>query len=423
MAGDAHRTHDTDPEVHQGQHGKGWTSQIDPELDPDLTDRVGPSPRPVLENGAIVDRYVILSHLGSGGMGAVYAAWDQKLARRVALKLLHGDRRRGQDNAWRLQREARALARLDHDNVVRVFDVGTWNDAPYITMELVDGAGLDTSLADKRLSKSQILSAFIAAGQGLAAAHRLGVVHRDVKAQNIFVGVDGRARIGDFGIAIVVGDTDDDPSRSGELPPGFLVDRDDSASEGATVAGAILGTPAYMAPEHFEGKKVDARADIFSFCVALWRAIFDEDPFGAPPTTLARRDQIKAGPLKPKRRDAALEAVLAKGLRFRVKERTPSMTALLSELEWLAGRGRRRRLMAAAAVVVVVVAAPVASARTARRWRRRWYRDPTRPPCRQWSSAGGTAGSRAPLAPAVAPTSTRSSAPSAFAATTPAWQT
>ncbi len=136
MPGDAHRTHDTDPEVHQN---KGWTSQIDPELDPELTEQVGPSPRPILENGAIVDRYVILSHLGSGGMGAVYAAWDQKLARRVALKLLHHDRRRGQDNGWRLQREARALARLDHENVVRVFDVGTWGDAPYITMELIDG--------------------------------------------------------------------------------------------------------------------------------------------------------------------------------------------------------------------------------------------------------------------------------------------
>jgi tetratricopeptide (TPR) repeat protein len=317
---------------------------VTPADDAEITDRV-PRARGLVD-GAIVDRYVVVSHLGSGGMGAVYAAWDQQLGRRVALKLLHPGPLATEQQARRLRREARALARLDHEHVVRVFDVGEWEGSPWITMEYVDGLDIDAFVKAKQPSREAIVRLFMEAAEGLAAAHALGIIHRDVKGQNILVGADGRVRVGDFGIATFQGE-------GGEEPPQRPVAHDEiSLRNRVTLDGTVLGTPGYMAPEQLEGTDVDARCDQFAFCVALWRAVFGEDPFPAPDAILARFERMRAPPQTPRRRWPALEQVLTRGLRFDVAARHPDMLALHAALDAVLQRPRRRAIGAAAVVVV-----------------------------------------------------------------------
>jgi len=311
----------------------------------EITDRV-PRARGLVD-GAIVDRYVVLSHLGSGGMGAVYAAWDQQLGRRVALKLLHPGPMATAAHGERLRREARALARLNHEHVVRVFDVGEWDGSPWITMEYVDGQDIDAWVQARRPPREAIVRLFMEAARGLAAAHALGIIHRDVKGQNILVGSDGRVRVGDFGIATFSGDGDEPPRRP-------VAHDEISLRNRVTLDGTVLGTPGYMAPEQLEGTDVDARCDQFAFCVALWRAVFDEDPFPSPDAILARFERMRAPPQTPRRRWPALEQVLARGLRFDVAARHKDMQALHDALADVLRRPRRIALGAAVVAVAVL---------------------------------------------------------------------
>ncbi|HEY5925226.1 MAG TPA: protein kinase, partial [Kofleriaceae bacterium] len=184
-------------------------------------------------------RYVLHARLGAGGMGVVYAAYDPELDRRVALKVL-----RHTQAGEQLRDEARAIAKLAHPNVIAVHDVGEADGELFIAMEHVEGVTLREWLREQR-TPAEILDVFVQAGRGLAAAHRAGLVHRDVKPSNIIVGADGRARVLDFGLA-----------------------RDDRDE-----APAVVGTPAYMAPEQRRGERVDARADQYAFSVALWEAL------------------------------------------------------------------------------------------------------------------------------------------------------
>lgn len=312
------------------------------------TDRV---PRAGLHDGAIVDRYVMLSHLGSGGMATVHAAWDQKLGRQVALKLLHSGPFATEKHALRLHREARALAKVNHDHVVRVFDVGEWEGRPFITMELVDGQDIDAYIEAHTPAPEAIVRLYIDAGRGLAAAHALGVIHRDVKGDNIFVGADGRARIGDFGIATMAGETGDSASLM-ERPTGH---DEMSLRNRVTAAGVVLGTPGFMAPEQVEGSAVDARCDQFSFCVALWQAVFGQDPFPANDSILARFERMQQAPATPKRRWPALEQALARGLRFEAKDRHADMATLLVALDDVLMRPRRLAMAAGAAVIMAAL--------------------------------------------------------------------
>jgi hypothetical protein len=303
----------------------------------------------VLTEGTLVDRYVVLGHLGSGGMGSVHAAWDPRLGRRVAIKLLRTDAFGGSRHAARLEREARALGRLNHDGVVRVFDVGEWNGVPFLAMELVEGKDLLAFIADERPPREAIVRLFMEAGAGLAAAHAEGIVHRDVKGENIFVGSDRRARIGDFGVATL----SDEPQE--EVPPPGALAGDVDLRRRLTVEGAVLGTPGCMAPEQLLGSAVDARADQFAFCISLWKAVFGSDPFPSSPSAAARFERMMEPPQRPPRRWPALEAVLAKGLRFEVAERHRDMTALLRALDVVLRRPRRV-VAAAVAVALAVVA-------------------------------------------------------------------
>src|SRR4051812_27369893 len=158
-------------------------------------------PRPVLERGASVDRYTIIELLGAGGMGVVYKAYDPELDRSVALKLLNTE---GEESVWlreRLLREAQALARVQHPNVIAVHDVGTFGADVFIAMEFVEGPTLRQWTKTAKRSVDDIVRTYRAAGEGLAAANRAGLVHRDFKPDNVIVGNDGRVRVLDFGLA------------------------------------------------------------------------------------------------------------------------------------------------------------------------------------------------------------------------------
>jgi eukaryotic-like serine/threonine-protein kinase len=226
-----------------------------------------------------VGRYRLLRLVGRGGMGEVYAAHDPELDRKVAIKILRADARPDNIEAARLAREAQAVARLSHPNVVAIYDVGSSGGRMFLAMELVEGETLAVWLARQTRTPSEILDMFLMAGRGLEAAHRAGIVHRDFKPQNVMVARDGSARVMDFGLAAAGG-----PGTTGQVR--------------LTKAGAILGTPLYMSPEQMVGQPVDLRADQFSFCVALWEALHGARPFEGT-TLLELRGDVLAGKPRP----------------------------------------------------------------------------------------------------------------------------
>jgi tetratricopeptide (TPR) repeat protein len=272
-----------------------------------------------LARGTLVGRYIVLDLLGSGGMGTVYTAYDPQLDRRVALKLLHpGLTLLGGTEAQGLV-EARAMARLSHPNVVTVHDVGEAEGRVFLAMERVDGTTLGAWLRERKRSWREVVEALVTAGRGLAAAHAAGLVHRDFKPSNVLVGRDGRVRVTDFGLAWF--------SPSGHAQPEGLLP---------------VGTRTYAAPEQLAGRPVDARADIYSFCVVLWEALTGEPLLPGP--------RSRTGPglsHLPMR----LQRLLARGLQAEPSERPPSMEAVLVELE----RGLRRPGAAAALAALVLV--------------------------------------------------------------------
>ena len=264
-------------------------------------------------------RYVVTGTLGSGGMGDVYEAHDPDLDRKVAIKLLHA-----RSSSLRLVREARALARLAHPNVVAVHDVGTFEGRSFVAMELVDGTTLRAWMDERPRPWREVLDMFSHAGQGLAAAHAAGLVHRDFKPENVMIGRDGRVRVLDFGI---VGSAPTDGEEVAFAAAGADPDR-------MTVEGGIMGTPAYMAPEQFRSEEVDARADQFGFCVALWEALHAARPF-AGDNLRALTHWVLTGTIEepPPGRAAPswLRRLLVRGLSVDKEARYPSMDALLAD--------------------------------------------------------------------------------------------
>ena len=326
----------------------------DPELastisDDDSEEAPIASARRVLDRGATVGRYIIVDQLGAGGMGVVYSAYDPELDRKLALKLLRDDTSRS-DRRARLVREAQALARLDHPNVVAVYDVGAIDDQVFIAMELVAGRTVAAWLAEAARPWRDIIAVYQQAGHGLAAAHALGIVHRDFKPENVLIDRVGRVRVVDFGLARPTassGDAitiSDDGEPSGEAPPAAF-------AVSLTRTGAIVGTPGYIAPELARG---DTRAagDQFSFCVAVWKALFGELPFaGTTAKELARAAQqgeLRAVP-RNSRVPARIQRALIRGLSADPAKRFPSLEALLAELS-----GPPRRIRYAAALLVVL---------------------------------------------------------------------
>ncbi len=291
-----------------------------------------PLPPPPVEAGARVGRYEVDALLGAGAMGAVFAATDASLNRRVAIKLLHaaGD----ELSQARLEREAQAMARLNHPHVVTVYELGDWVGGRFIAMELVEGLTLDAWLVGKSPgARRQVL---LDAGRGLAAAHESGVVHRDIKPRNLIVGAADRVRVTDFGLSRPL------PSGVGPAREGLL----------ATQLGALVGTPAWMSPEQLDGRTADARSDQFAFCVVWVEALTGRRPFVGE-TRGSLREAMRGAPVFGRQLSAQERAVLARGLSEDPAARFETMGVLLAALI----RPRRRWPLFAGAAGLVLLAA------------------------------------------------------------------
>jgi eukaryotic-like serine/threonine-protein kinase len=302
--------------------------------------------------GRQLGRYLVIEELGRGGMGVVLRAYDPKLQREVALKIVRADALEASTQA-RLVREARAMARLNHPNVVAVYDVEL-GESVMVVMEYVPGTTLRGWLEGETRAYAEIVERFSAAGRGLAAAHAEGLLHRDFKLDNVLVGEDGRVRVTDFGLARV----STSPSResaSVDVSGSRESSEDVRLGEELTVAGEVMGTPRYMAPEQSEGREIDARADQYAFCVALWRGLTGRWPFEGRGRALweAKRGGALRWPSEVAMPRHIVEA-LRRGLSAEPAQRWPSMPALLTEL----GRdpSRRRRRVLAAGVLALVAA-------------------------------------------------------------------
>ncbi len=285
-----------------------------------------------LPTGASLGRYTILRRLGAGAMGVVYSAFDPDLDRKVAIKILHSRTRAvssGEEGKLRLLREAKALARLSHPNVVAIHDVGTFGERIFLAMEFVDGETLGAWLKKRRRPWKESVELLIKAGEGLAAAHRGGLIHRDFKPDNVVLGHDGRVRVLDFGLARASDDMEPQPL------PDYPVDASASIKVEITTTGVLVGTPAYMSPEQHIGRGADARSDLFAFCVTLYQALYGERPYEGDNLSVLAANVIQ-GKIRPPPSGAKVPTWLRKlvlqGLSVDPEERFPSMEALLERL-------------------------------------------------------------------------------------------
>ena len=295
---------------------------------------------PGLSPGDQVGRYHVLERIGAGGMGVVYAAFDPDLDRKIALKVLLPDRLDGDAGSRgqaRLIREAKAMAKLAHPNVVTVHDVGLFEERVFIAMEFVAGRTLTTWLKE-RPSCDEVLRCFIAAGKGLAAAHAEGLVHRDFKPDNVLLGEDGRPRVLDFGLARSAGMASTEPQEADleEISLELRIRSRDDFEDRITRTGGLTGTPAYMAPEQYLGKPLDARTDQFAFCVALWEGLHGARPFQGD-STAALGMAVCSGEITPPPANspvpARIQRALERGLSQQSQDRFPSMELLLQAIE------------------------------------------------------------------------------------------
>ena len=334
-------------------------------------------PMRTLAPGTKVSRFVIRELLGDGPGGTLFEADDPEKGKRVIVKFLRPDRQP------ELVREEQGLTRLHHPNVVNVHDAGVFEDEAYVVTEVVEGQRLDQWLAERERPWREVLDVFLGAARGLAAAHAVGLVHRDFKPENVIV-ADGQARITNFGLA-----------QATPRPSQVMAVVNAAAAEGELSTSSAAGTPAYMAPEQFRGRPADARADQFSFCVALYRALYGQQPFDPQWAAQQARDrrtplgsvhfsllvksldrttlvnfakEVIGGNLRPAPAGTSvpgwLEGVVWRGLRSDPEDRYPSMEALLADVaEGLAGGVRRapsgnggnlRRVAVVAGLLVVL---------------------------------------------------------------------
>ena len=272
-----------------------------------------------------IARYLVQGVLGEGGMGIVYAAFDEELERKVAIKVLRSADARSQA---RMRREAQALAQLSHPNVIHVYEVGSWSDQLYIAMEYVEGQTLREWIAAESRTSEEILAAFVQAGAGLQAAHAAGIVHRDFKADNVMIEGDGRVRVLDFGLAGAGVDEAREEARPVSESPRFL-------NAKLTDGEQLMGTLAYMSPEQFNNSRVGPASDQFSFCVSLYEALYGERPFAGERATAAIANMMQ-GKVREAPGDTqvseGLRAVLLRGLAVEPGARHADMGALLAEL-------------------------------------------------------------------------------------------
>jgi tetratricopeptide (TPR) repeat protein/tRNA A-37 threonylcarbamoyl transferase component Bud32 len=317
-----------------------------------------PRAEAAFDGATTIGRYSILGPVGAGATAVVYAAYDPQLDRRVALKLL----RPGSDPAAlqaRLLREAQAMARLSHPNVLAVHEVGTVGERVFLAMEFVEGGTLRQWLSAARRTWREVLDKYLLAGHGLAAAHAAGLLHRDFKPDNVLVGQDGRVRVTDFGLVRLLGDTAPSEGANG----GSITPRASSGSPlvtPLTQTDTVMGTPVYMSPEQLEGRELDARSDLFSLCVALYEGLFGERPFeGASLESL--HQAVARGRVREPPRDSRvpgwLRRAVLRGLCPAPRDRYPSTEALLAALERAPAQRARRAALAAGALALLAMGA------------------------------------------------------------------
>jgi serine/threonine-protein kinase len=295
-----------------------------------------------LKEGDTFDRYLIEAPLGQGGMGEVYRAYDPRLRRKIALKVLRLDKKGASgsehEGSERLLREARVAAALDHPNAVSVFDVGEVDGMPYIAMELVKGATLRAFIGDASVSLERRVRWLVDIARALAAAHERGLVHRDVKPENVMIRDDGVVKVLDFGIAKQVKRID----TGGHRPPSL----DLGGEPGDTVHGTVVGTPRYLAPEQVAGENVDVRTDQFAWGVVAYELLS-----GTPPWTeeagmmkmmvaIASHHPSSLAKLVPAL-PPVVSATVARALSKRPEERFPKMTDVIMALEPFEAHSRR----------------------------------------------------------------------------------
>lgn len=277
------------------------------------------------EDPATLDRFQIERRVGSGGMGVVYAAFDPQLGRKVALKLLKPERSSAKDQE-RLVDEAKALARLNHPNIVGVHEIGSVGERVFIAMELVEGVPMSVWLRTPR-SWRDVARVALETGRGLATAHEAGIVHRDFKPANVMLRLDGQPVVLDFGLARWHGQSADLESSLGAEVDGNTLE---------TFASAIAGTPAYMAPEQHQGLSATAKSDQFSFCVSIYEAAYGHRPFDAA-TRHELLEAIESGKPCPGPRSRRIppwfKRLLLRGLHPDPSDRWPSMETMLETLQ------------------------------------------------------------------------------------------
>ncbi len=281
-----------------------------------------------------IGRYEIGSELGAGGFGAVYAAYDPSLDRQVAVKLVLPKGPEAAEAQARLLREAKSLAKLGHPHVVEIFDVGVQpaeagrGERVFIVMELLSGPTLKAWVTKTKPAPEAIVRAFAEAADGLAAAHSVGVVHRDFKPANAMLAADGTVKVLDFGLA-----REDQTLSSPHEPtePGRAMDS-------LTRTGTVMGTPRYMSPQQHAGRSGTAACDQYAVCISLWEALVGKPPFDGLTLAELAADKREGPPARPESIPPPVYAVLRRGLAVEPGDRWPSMTALAEAL-----RGRRAR--------------------------------------------------------------------------------
>jgi eukaryotic-like serine/threonine-protein kinase len=326
----------------------GQLPQLDTETVPDAATADGPASATASPSGTALGRYVVLGEIGRGGMGRVLRAYDPKLQREVALKLLRTRSITG-DARERMVREARAMAKLSHPNVVALHDVAESSQGLMLVMEHVAGRTLREWIAEQPRTWQASIEVFAAAGRGLAAAHAQGLLHRDFKPSNVLIGTGPASvvKVTDFGLAKAA------PSEPVDLDaaaPDNVVIAIDEPWGGITESGKVMGTPRYMAPEQHRGLRLGPASDQYSFCLALWEALTGRFPFD----DAALVEDKHAGPppwppaiAVPRR----IVDALRRGLAVDPAVRWPGIAELLAALDYDPARRRRRAWVTGGALV------------------------------------------------------------------------
>ena len=306
--------------------------------------------------GTSIGRYVVLETIGRGGMGRVLRAYDPKLQREVALKVLRNYTASDAANQ-RMLREARAMAQLSHPNVVAVHDTEETKAGVVLVMEYVAGQALNEWLKSANRDWTEIIHHFVAAGRGVAAAHAAGLLHRDFKAANVLVASTGEIKVTDFGLARAAAG-----SRGASRGPQSEYNSLDSMDTVLTQVGVVVGTPRYMAPEQHRNAELTTAVDQYAFCVSLWHALVGTPPYRGKTVRaliLAKEGAIPSWPTEAPPLPRRMVDAIRRGLSFEPGDRWPSLSDLLDELR-LDNRQRHRRWLAVGALGVVAIGGAVA---------------------------------------------------------------